>query len=75
MESVLVLTAVPAFLAGAALIAGLGKLGVSQVWTFMLSMPLLIGAWFYLVGWLIDRWRGRRIKRAVLRVATPSGPP
>ncbi len=72
MESVFVLTAFPAFLLGTALIAGLGKLGVSQVWTFMLSMPLLIGAWFHFVGWLIDRWRGRRIRRAVLRGAAPS---
>jgi hypothetical protein len=34
---------------------GPGNLGLSGVTTFMVSMPILIVAWFYLVGWLIDR--------------------
>jgi hypothetical protein len=26
----------------------------------MVSMPILIFAWYYLVGWLIDRWSHNR---------------
>ena len=56
--------ALPAFLLGAGIIGGLGRLGVSQVWSFMISMPLLISAWFSFVGWLLDRRRARRQIRA-----------
>jgi high-affinity Fe2+/Pb2+ permease len=53
----LVLTALPAFLAGAGIVRGLGRVGFNEVWTFMISMPPLISAWFYFIGWLLDRWR------------------
>jgi len=51
----LMLTALPAFAVGVICYRALGRLGISQVWTFMVLMPPLIGAWFYFVGWLIDR--------------------
>jgi hypothetical protein len=52
--------ALPAFLVGTGVVHGLARLGVSEVISFMVSMPLLIFAWFYLVGWLVDRRLRRR---------------
>jgi hypothetical protein len=26
----------------------------------MVSMPILLVAWFYFLGWLLDRWSDRR---------------
>ena len=56
----LMLAALPAFVIGTAGVRGLASLGVSEVETFMILMPLLIFAWFYLVGWLVDRWVRKR---------------
>jgi hypothetical protein len=58
----LILTALPAFLLGAGLVGGLGRIGFSQVWVFMISMPSLVSAWFYFIGWLLDRRRMKRYK-------------
>jgi len=58
----LILTALPAFLLGAGLVGGLGRIGFSQVWVFMISMPSLVSAWFYFIGWLLDRRRLKRCK-------------
>jgi len=60
LERVLVLSALPAFLAVAVIVAGMSKLGVDEVLTFMVSMPTLIFCWYYFVGWLIERWTYRR---------------
>ena len=60
LEKLLVVSALPAFLAGFAIVAGLSKLGIDEVLTFMVSMPIFLFAWFYLVGWLIERWIDRR---------------
>jgi hypothetical protein len=56
----LVLTAFPAFLLGAGIVRGFSRIGISEIPSFMLSMPVLISGWFYLVGWLLDRWRIKR---------------
>jgi hypothetical protein len=64
----LMLSAFPAFIVGAVVVDLLGRLGVSQVASFMVSMPILIFAWFYLVGKGLTKWgasirfwiRGRR---------------
>lgn len=56
----LVISAAPAFLVGAIVIHGLARLGVSEVASFMISMPVLICAWFFFVGWIIDRRRTKR---------------
>ena len=61
----LFLTAMPAFLLGIGIVGGLGRIGVSQVWSFMISTPLLILAWFYFVGWLLDRRRLKRQSRLI----------
>src|SRR5260370_24968458 len=59
LAKLLVLSGFPAFLAGAAVVGGLGRLGINQITSFMVSMPLLIFGWYYLLGWLIDRRRFR----------------
>ena len=56
----LMLSAFPAFVFGGVIVRSLGRLGISEVSSFMVLMPLLISAWFYLVGWLVDRWRFKR---------------
>ena len=63
-ERALFFSAIPAFLLGSLIEGVLGQLGISKVLTFMVSMPLLIGSWFYFLGWLIDSW-GRK-RQAVL---------
>jgi hypothetical protein len=50
------LSALPAFIVGVFAVSGLGRLGLSQVSSFMFLMPILIFAWYYFVGWLLDRW-------------------
>jgi len=56
----LTLAALPAFLVGMGILRGSARLGVSEVVSFMASMPLLIYAWFYFLGWLIDRRKDKR---------------
>jgi hypothetical protein len=53
------ISALPAFAIGAAIVGVLARAGISAVMSFLIAMPLLIGTWFYLVGWLIDRRRLR----------------
>jgi hypothetical protein len=60
LDRLLVYSALPAFLAGAAIVISLSKRGVDEVLTFMVSMPILLFGWYYFVGWLIDRWSHRR---------------
>ena len=56
LDKAFLLTALPAFALGAITVGSLARLGVSEVWTFAVVMPLLVFSWFYFVGWLIDRW-------------------
>jgi len=60
LPRLLFLTAVPAFFVGMLLVNVFGKFGISQLLSFMVLMPLLICAWFYFLGWLLDRWRYKR---------------
>jgi hypothetical protein len=59
----LVLIAIPAFLVGSLVVNGLGQLGISQVWSFMIIMPILISGWLFFAGWLMDRWRSKHASR------------
>jgi len=59
------LAALPAFIVGAAIVRGLARFGLGEVTTFLISMPLLILAWFYLIGSLIDRWQYKMGSRPV----------
>jgi hypothetical protein len=63
LARLLIISAFPAFFVGAVVVACLALAGVSQVLSFMISMPLLISAWYYFVGLSIDRWNLRRIAR------------
>ncbi len=52
----LILSAFPTFLVGIPLVRVLGRHVASEIWSFMVLMPLLIAAWYYVVGRLLDRW-------------------
>jgi hypothetical protein len=64
LEKVLVVSALPAFLIASLVVFGLGRIGVSEVTSFMFSMPLLICVWFYCIGLLIDRRAYKRARKA-----------
>lgn len=51
----LLVSALPAFLVGAGLVGGLAHFGANQVITFTMVMPVLIAAWFFFVGRIIDK--------------------
>jgi len=68
LEKFLMLSALPAFVVGRFTIGGLGRLGISQVSSFMFLMPVLIFVWYYFIGWLLDRWIR---KRSQLTAPTP----
>lgn len=70
IEKALILSAIPAFVLAMALVHGLAHLGVSELLSFMFSMPVLILVWFYTVGWLLDRWQ---YKRSLHRASIASG--
>jgi hypothetical protein len=50
----------PAFVLSFVILMGLGQLGVSQLVSFMVLMPPLLFAWYYFLGWMIDRAINRR---------------
>ena len=60
LTKVLLVSALPAFGIDLFVIRGFASSGMSEITSFFASMPLLIGAWFYFVGLLIDRWRHKR---------------
>lgn len=60
VDKLLLTSALPAFAAGGIVVSGLGRLGISEVSSFMISVPLFIFAWFYFFGWLIHRWTYKR---------------
>src|SRR5579871_6089529 len=62
-ERALVLSAMPAMLLAIPIVRGLAHFGVSEFLSFMVTMPFLILAWFYAVGYLLDRWRWNRSLR------------
>jgi hypothetical protein len=63
LAEALMLSALPAFVVAAFVVARLGRFGVSEFSSFMVTMPLLICAWYWVVGWLIDRWRFKRLRQ------------
>jgi hypothetical protein len=56
----LMLSALPAFVVGEFAVRALGRMGISQVASFMFLMPVLIFGWYYFIGWLLDRWTSKR---------------
>ena len=63
LEKALVLSSLPAFFLGRAVVFGMSRLGVSELVSFMCTMPVLTLMWFYGVGWLLDRWQHKRSLR------------
>jgi len=59
----LFLSGAPAFVVGLGIVHTCARFGISEEATFMIAMPLLLGIWYYFVGWLIDRRRARRSSR------------
>jgi hypothetical protein len=70
----LMLSALPAFLIGIPLVRALGHLGVNELWAFMLMMPLLVAAWYYAVGWVVDHRIDRRSHRTTPAAANTERP-
>jgi hypothetical protein len=60
LEQTLILTAFPAFLIALTIVHGLAHFDVNEFLSFMLTMPALTIAWFYILGSLLDRWRYKR---------------
>lgn len=60
LAKALTISALPAFLLGRVFVRGLARLGVSELASFMCTMPVLILGWFYGVGWLLERWQHKR---------------
>jgi hypothetical protein len=54
LDRTLAISGFPAFLAGTAVVALGSKQGVDEVLTFMVSMPILLFGWYFLVGRLVD---------------------
>jgi hypothetical protein len=65
LEEFLILSAFPAFVLGGLVVALLGKLRISEVSSFMLLMPILILAWYFFIGWLLDRRIRRRVQPSI----------
>ena len=65
LEQFLMLSAFPAFVVGGFAVRTLGRMGINQVSSFMFLMPVLICAWYYLIGWLLDRWISKRSHSSV----------
>ena len=55
------LTGFPAFLISTLIISGLSRLGVSEVTAFFVSMPVLMLAWYYVLGRLVEYWSARNL--------------
>ena len=53
------LSGFPAFHLSWVAAVALSRFGISQIITFMISTPILLTAWYYFLGWLVDRWRGK----------------
>ena len=56
----LILSALPAFVLGALIVHALAHMGVSEILSFAVAMPLFVFGWFYFVGGRIDHWVRKR---------------
>jgi hypothetical protein len=66
----LILSGLPAFAASLLVVSALARIGVSEAATFLITAPALLVAWYYFVGWLVDRWK---VKRAMKRAISVDG--
>jgi hypothetical protein len=63
LPALLALTAIPVFLIDWPIRSSLGHFGVSELTTFMWSMPILLALWYYIVGRWFDNRRNRKSQR------------
>jgi hypothetical protein len=56
----LLISGFPAWLISIRAIHGLARFGVNEIYSFFAIAPLLLFAWYFLLGFLIDRWRAKR---------------
>ena len=56
--------ALPASAATMGIVRGMARLGISEVLSFFVLMPLLVSLWFYLAGWGVDKYRLKRQQMA-----------
>jgi hypothetical protein len=74
IERIFTLCALPAFFIRLFITSVLGRLGINQILSFMISLPLLIFGWLYFVGWPLtvgasSVWPGGIYSRAKSRIA------
>jgi hypothetical protein len=55
LAKVLMVSALPAFFIGRTLAVLLGRAGVSQLTTFIISVTVLMFIWYYFLGWIVHR--------------------
>ncbi len=60
-KSLTFLSGLPAFLVGFLITSGLDRLGLSEVTAFLVSMPVLLFAWYYFLGRLLEYWAARNL--------------
>ena len=60
-SELLILSAFPALAAGMSWVRLLGREGMSEISSFMSMMPLFVAAWYYTIGWFLDRWLYKRL--------------
>lgn len=63
--TLLIYSGFPAFMITVAIVGVLGRLGISEILSFLVSAPVLLATWYYFVGRLLDRWlrkKGTAIK-------------
>ena len=70
LPRVLMISAAPAFFVGSLIIEEFAWRGISEVPTFMVSMPLLIAGWFYLLGSFIDKLVSKMSRPKIERFAS-----
>jgi len=65
LDGFLLVIAFPAFVLGRLIVGFLGTMGINQLTSFMLLMPVLLLIWFYFAGRVLDSRTQRRSKRSV----------
>lgn len=54
-EKAYLLLSLPAFIAVDVVLWTLRRSGVDQLYVFMISTPIFVGAWYWFAGWMIDK--------------------
>jgi hypothetical protein len=60
LMNLLIFTGLPGLLVGALIVSLLSRMGVNEIWSFFVCMPVTLSAWYYLIGWLLDRRRWQK---------------